>query len=144
MLTTSRLPSSVLPWLPSGAACIPLSFPRACSTSCRLSEKSTYLGLLTFAGLMLAIIVQPIAGAISDRSGFSWGRRRPFILGGTLVAMLFLAGIGWVGSFLAIFVIYCLLQIASNTTQGPYQAFIPDLVPEGRGGWLRGSRASWR
>jgi Na+/melibiose symporter-like transporter len=102
------------------------------------SEKSTYLGLLTFAGLMLAIIVQPIAGAISDRSGFAWGRRRPFILGGTLAAMLLLAGIGWGGSFLAIFVIYCLLQIASNTTQGPYQAFIPDLVPLGKRGLASG------
>jgi Na+/melibiose symporter-like transporter len=102
------------------------------------SEKSTYLGLLTFAGLMLAIIVQPIAGAISDRSGFAWGRRRPFILGGTLAAMLFLAGIGWGGSFLSIFVIYCLLQIASNTTQGPYQAFIPDLVPQEKRGLASG------
>jgi Na+/melibiose symporter-like transporter len=103
-----------------------------------LAEKSTYLGLLTFAGLMLAIIVQPIAGAISDRSGFSWGRRRPFILAGALVAILFLAGIGWVGSFLALFVFYCLLQIASNTTQGPYQAFIPDLVPPGKRGLASG------
>jgi Na+/melibiose symporter-like transporter len=102
------------------------------------SQKSTYLGLLTFAGLMLAIIVQPIAGAISDRSGFAWGRRRPFILGGTLVAMLFLAGIGWAGSFLSIFIIYCLLQIASNTTQGPYLAFIPDLVPVGKRGLASG------
>jgi Na+/melibiose symporter-like transporter len=102
------------------------------------SEKSTYLGLLTFAGLMLAIVVQPIAGAISDRSRFSWGRRRPFILGGTLVAILFLAGIGWVGSFLSIFIVYCLLQIASNTTQGPYLAFIPDLVPPGKRGLASG------
>jgi len=41
------------------------------------AEKNTRLGLLTFAGLLLAMIVQPIAGAISDRSGFRWGRRRP-------------------------------------------------------------------
>jgi len=105
------------------------------------SEKSTYLGLLTFAGLMLAIIVQPIAGAISDRSGFNWGRRRPFILAGTLVAVLFLSGIGWCGSYLALFVIYCLLQMASNTTQGPYQAFIPDLVPQGKRGLASGVKS---
>jgi Na+/melibiose symporter-like transporter len=103
-----------------------------------LAEKSTYLGLLTFAGLMLAIIVQPIAGAISDRSGFRWGRRRPFILVGTLVAMLFLSGIGGAGSFLAIFVVYCLLQVASNTSQGPYLAFIPDLVPPDKRGLASG------
>jgi Na+/melibiose symporter-like transporter len=103
-----------------------------------LAEKNSYLGVLTFAGLILAIIVQPVAGAISDRSRFSWGRRRPFILVGTLVAVLFLSGIGWVSSFLAIFVVYCLLQLASNTSQGPYLAFIPDLVPPGKRGLASG------
>jgi len=105
------------------------------------SEKSTYLGLLTFAGLILAIIVQPIAGALSDRSTFSWGRRRPYILVGTLLAMLVLSGIGWSSSYLAIFIIYCLLQVTSNTVQGPYQAFIPDLVPEGRRGVASGLKS---
>ncbi|MGD9115979.1 MAG: MFS transporter [Dehalococcoidia bacterium] len=102
------------------------------------SEKSTYLGLLTFAGLMLAIIFQPIAGAISDRSGFGWGRRRPFILVGTLGAIVFLSGISLAGSYLAIFAVYCCLQIASNTAQGPYQAFIPEMVPEGKRGLASG------
>ncbi len=102
------------------------------------SEKNTYLGLLTFAGLILAIAVQPIAGAISDRSGFSWGRRRPYILLGTILAILFLSGVGLAGSYIAIFVIYCLIQISSNVAQGPYQAFIPDLVPRGRRGLASG------
>jgi len=102
------------------------------------SEKNTYLGLLTFAGLILAIVVQPIAGAISDRSGFRWGRRRPFVLIGTIGALLFVPGIGLAGSYIAIFFVYCLLQISANTAQGPYQAFIPDLVPEGRRGLASG------
>ncbi|GAH87545.1 unnamed protein product, partial [marine sediment metagenome] len=96
------------------------------------------LGLLTFAGLILAIIVQPIAGAISDRSGFSWGRRRPYILLGTVLAMLFISGIGFCGSYITLFIIYCLLQVSSNTAQGPYQAFIPDLVPGKRRGVASG------
>jgi Na+/melibiose symporter-like transporter len=101
-------------------------------------QKNTYLGLLTFAGLLLAMIVQPIAGAISDRSGFSWGRRRPYILLGTTCAIFFLPGIGAYQSFIAFLIIYCLLQISSNTAQGPYQAFIPDLVPEGKRGLASG------
>jgi Na+/melibiose symporter-like transporter len=101
-------------------------------------EKNTYLGLLTFAGLILAIVVQPIAGAISDRSGFQWGRRRPYILIGATATMLFLPGIGLAGSYIAIFFIYCLLQVSTNIAQGPYQAFIPDLVPEGRRGSASG------
>jgi len=54
------------------------------------SQKNTYLGLLTFTGLLLAMITQPIAGAISDRSSFDWGRRRPFILLGATLVLLFL------------------------------------------------------
>ena len=102
------------------------------------SQKNTYLGLLTFSGLILAMVVQPIAGTISDRSGFSWGRRRPYILIGTILAMLFIPGIGLFSSYTAIFIVYCLTQISSNTAQGPYQAFIPDLVPEGRRGLASG------
>jgi len=94
------------------------------------SQKNTFLGLLTFAGLVLAMITQPIIGAISDRSSFKWGRRRPYILIGTILVLLFLPGIGLVGSFTGILLVYCMLQISSNTAQAPYQAFIPDLVPQ--------------
>ena len=102
------------------------------------SQKNTYLGLLAGTGLILAMIVQPIAGAISDRSGFRWGRRRPYILLGTILTLLFLPGIGFSGSYLTLFITYCLLQVSSNTAQGPYQAFIPDLVPEGKRGRASG------
>ena len=105
------------------------------------SQKNTYLGLLTGTGLILAMVVQPIAGAISDRSGFSWGRRRPYILLGTILALLFMPGIGFSGSYAAIFITYCLLQVSCNTAQGPYQAFIPDLVPGGKRGLASGVKS---
>jgi Na+/melibiose symporter-like transporter len=105
------------------------------------SEKNTFLGLLIFAGLIIAMLVQPIAGALSDRSGFGWGRRRPYILAGATSVLLLLAGIGGCGSYAALFLIYCLMQIASNTAQGPYQAFIPDLVPGGRRGVASGVKS---
>jgi Na+/melibiose symporter-like transporter len=90
------------------------------------TQKNTYLGLMTLTGLLLAMAVQPIAGAISDRSGFRWGRRRPYILIGGIIAVLIIPGVGLAGSFTAIFIVYCLLQVATNTAQGPFQAFIPD------------------
>ena len=101
-------------------------------------QKNTYLGLLTFAGLLLAMAVQPIAGALSDRSGFGWGRRRPYILVGTALAVFLLPGIGLFDSFIVTLIVYCLLQITCNTAQGPFQAFIPDLVPEGKRGVASG------
>jgi Na+/melibiose symporter-like transporter len=105
------------------------------------SQKNTYLGILTFTGLMVGMAVQPIAGTISDRSGFSWGRRRPYILLGSLVAIILLPGIGFFGSYAIILVTYCLLQVSTNTAQGPYQAFIPDLVPEGKRGLASGVKS---
>jgi Na+/melibiose symporter-like transporter len=102
------------------------------------SMKNSYLGYLTFAGLVLAMLVQPLVGAASDRSRFSWGRRRPYILVGTVVLLILLPGIGLLESYSAIFVCYCLMQVASNTAQGPYQGFIPDLVPGGKRGLASG------
>ena len=105
------------------------------------SQKNTYLGLITGTGLILAMVVQPIAGAISDRSSFGWGRRRPYILFGTILALLFMPGIGFSGSYAAIFITYCLLQVSCNTAQGPYQAFIPDMVPGGKRGLASGVKS---
>jgi Na+/melibiose symporter-like transporter len=95
----------------------------------------------TLSGLLLAMAVQPIAGALSDRSSFRWGRRRPYILLGGMVSLLLIPGISLVGSYAAISLIYCLLQVSANMAQGPYQAFIPDLAPEERRGLASGVKS---
>ncbi len=100
--------------------------------------KNTYLGGLTFLGLTLAMIVQPVAGAISDRTTFRWGRRRLYILIGTLFDFVFLTVLGLAGSYWVLFAGYVLLQISSNVAHGPAQGFIPDLVPEDRRGVAAG------
>jgi len=105
------------------------------------TQKNTYLGILTLSGLLLAMITQPIAGSMSDRSHFRWGRRRPYILAGGVAMLALISGIGMAGGFAAIFIVYCLLQLASNTAQGPYQAFIPEFVPEKRRGVASGVKA---
>ena len=105
------------------------------------AQKNTYLGILTLCGLLLAMITQPFAGSMSDRSHFKWGRRRPYILVGGIAMLVLIPGIGLAAGFAAIFIVYCLLQMASNTAQGPYQAFIPELVPENRRGVASGVKA---
>jgi Na+/melibiose symporter-like transporter len=105
------------------------------------AQKNTYLGLMTLAGLLLAMLCQPVAGAVSDRSGNRWGRRRPFVLFGGLIAAMIVPGVGLAGGFLGLFVCYCLLQLASNTAQGPFQALIPDMVPPSRRGLASGIKA---
>ncbi len=49
--------------------------------------KNTYLGAMTFVGLMLAMTMQPLAGAWSDRTRSRWGRRRPWMVAGTLAGL---------------------------------------------------------
>jgi Na+/melibiose symporter-like transporter len=81
-------------------------------------------------GTAMAIIWQPIVGGISDRTSSRWGRRHPFIVGGTAGDVVFLIGIALAGNYWWLVVCYFLLQFASNTAQAPYQGLLPDVVPE--------------
>jgi MFS family permease len=90
--------------------------------------KNTYLGVLTFAGLMVAAILQPVAGAMSDGWHSRWGRRRPFMAVATLFDLVFLAVIGWAGGLVWLFIGYIGLQFSSNMGQGPAQGLLPDRV----------------
>lgn len=100
--------------------------------------KGTALGLITFLGLILAMVYQPIIGAISDASTFKWGRRRPFILVGAFFNIVFLTLLLAARNLWLLFAWYMLLQLSSNTAQGPYQGIIPDLVPEDQRGQASG------
>ncbi|HMA33311.1 MAG TPA: MFS transporter, partial [Chloroflexia bacterium] len=42
-------------------------------------QKSFYLGLVVAAGAVVALVIPPIVGALSDRSTHRLGRRRPYI-----------------------------------------------------------------
>jgi len=92
-------------------------------------NEGTASSVLKSIGTVVAIVWQPIVGGISDRSVTRWGRRRPYILAGTLGDLLFLTGISLAGSYWWIVVFYFLLQFASNTAQSPYQGLLPDVVP---------------
>jgi MFS family permease len=100
--------------------------------------KGTALSLLENLGLLMATVWQPVAGAISDHTSTRWGRRHPFILGGTLADIPFLLGIALSGSYWLVAVFYILLQTSSNTAHGPYQALLPDVVPEEQRGEASG------
>ena len=85
--------------------------------------------MLTFAGLVIAILVQPLSGALSDRWQSHWGRRRPLILLGTVFDFLFLAILGWAGGLSWLVLGYIGLQFSSNIAHGPLQSLLPDRVP---------------
>jgi len=96
------------------------------------------LGVLEGVGSLMAVVWQPVAGALSDRTRTRFGRRHPFIVGGTIGDVLFLVGLALSGSFGLVLIFYFLLQTASNTAQGPYQGLMPDVVPVAQRGTASG------
>ncbi len=94
------------------------------------ARKNTYLGLLTFAGLLIAMVIQPISGALSDGWASRFGRRRPLMLLGTLFDLLFLSILAWGGGFTWLIIGYIGLQFSSNIAHGPLQGLLPDRVPK--------------
>lgn len=102
------------------------------------AQKNTYLGLLTFTGLIVAAVVQPAAGALSDRTTLRWGRRRPWIALGTAADFVFLALLAWAGGLGWLAAGYIGLQLTSNLAHGPLQGLLPDRVPRAQLGVASG------
>lgn len=99
------------------------------------TSKAGAFGTIRLWSLMVALLVQALAGLLSDQCTSRWGRRRPFILAGSLASMLVLILIGMSAQltgetgFWTLFALVILLNVASNNTQAAQQALIPDLVP---------------
>ncbi len=92
--------------------------------------KATTLFILSAMGTLIAVLVQPTIGSISDYTISRWGRRKPYIFIGTTLDLVFLLGIASSNTVIAIAAFMALLQFSSNVAQGPFQGYVPDLVPE--------------
>ncbi len=103
--------------------------------------KGTYLAYIRVAGLAVAMMIQPMAGLLSDRNTSRWGKRRPFIFVGTMLDLLFLAIIALAQDYWTLFAGILLLQFSSNIAHGALQGLIPDLVPEDQRGRASGVKA---
>jgi MFS family permease len=86
--------------------------------------------LVGVGGAIVGIIIQPTVGAISDYTVSRWGRRKPYIVIGSLLDVLFLLGIAYSNSLVAIAAFVILLAFSTNIARGPFQGYVPDLVPE--------------
>lgn len=80
-------------------------------------------------GAVAPLVIQPTIGVISDYTVSRWGRRKPYIVVGSLLDVVFLLGIAYSNEFVAMVAFYFLLQVSSNFAQGPFQGYVPDLVP---------------
>src|SRR5215207_9048533 len=88
------------------------------------------LPILNLAGPVTGLIIQPLIGAISDRTWHPrWGRRRPFITAGAILCSIILFVFPFVGVLWLAVICFWLLDAGNNTSMEPYRAFISDRLP---------------
>ncbi len=104
-------------------------------------QQGTFYGNMRLYSLMVALLIQALAGMLSDRSMSKLGKRRPYILIGTLLNVVALVAIGASPTYWFLFAWVVFSQVASNIAHGATQGFIPDLVPEDRRGRFSGIKA---
>jgi MFS family permease len=92
-------------------------------------EAASYLAVMGWIALPVVLLVQPTVGMISDYTISRWGRRKPYIVIGSVLDVLFLVGLATSQTFVALVLFVVLLQFSSNFAQGPFQGYVPDLVP---------------
>jgi len=102
------------------------------------ANKGRYLGLLLGIGAVVVLVSQPLFGAISDRAAFGVGRRRPFIFIGVLGNIIGLSIMYLARSFSVFLIGFLLVQLMNNIAAAPYQALLPDLVPNSQRGSASG------
>ena len=105
-------------------------------------------GLIWLAGPFTGMVVQPLVGALSDKTVSPLGRRTPYLLGGAILASIAL----WIfpnsasvanilhnitglnlhplTALLIAAIMIWVIDACVNVAQGPYRALVPDVVPE--------------
>jgi MFS family permease len=102
------------------------------------AQKGAYLGLLFAAGAVMAMVVSPISGALSDRSTLPMGRRRPFVIAGVLVNVLGLMVMGHASAYAWYVGGLAVVQAATNFAGGAFNGLIPDRIPQSQRGVASG------
>jgi hypothetical protein len=87
------------------------------------------LPFLWLAGPLTGLLVQPIVGAMSDRTTSRWGRRTPYFLVGALVCSVCLLAMPFSSAVWMAASLLWILDAANNVTQEPYRAFVSDQLP---------------
>lgn len=126
-------------------------------------HRAQVLGLVTGAAAVIAIVVPLIVGALSDRCMSKLGRRRPYILWGTLLNVIGLALMyaayasskqvpvgaangAWDAfthspGLMMYFLAYLVVQLGNNIATAAYSGFIPDLIEPSQRGTASGFMA---
>jgi MFS family permease len=97
-----------------------------------------YLGYITGAGALTALIASPLVGMLSDRTRSRLGRRRPYIIGLTIVGAFALVVMAQAPSILVLALGWILAQLGWGTIMALLIASQADRLPESQRGKVSG------
>jgi maltose/moltooligosaccharide transporter len=88
------------------------------------------LPYLWLAGPITGLLVQPLIGAMSDRTDSKLGRRTPYFLIGALICSVCLLAMPFSPALWVAASLLWILDAANNVTMEPYRAFVSDRLDE--------------
>jgi maltose/moltooligosaccharide transporter len=95
-----------------------------------LDANPEQLPILNLAGPMTGLIIQPIIGAMSDKTWSPrWGRRKPYFLIGAITCSLALFLMPFSSALWMAAGLLWILDAGNNTAMEPYRAFVADKLP---------------
>lgn len=95
-------------------------------------------GVVAGVGALVALVVNPVAGRISDRTVSPLGRRRPWILGGAVGGAVALVLLGVTTEVWQVVLLWCLVQALLTFQGAATGAVVADQVPAARRGGVSG------
>ena len=96
------------------------------------------LGLVTGVGALVAVVATPLAGALSDRTTSRFGRRLPWLVGGTLLGALALIVLSRQSTVVGVLLGWAAAQSGLNAAYAGLTAEVPDHVPVAQRGTVSG------
>jgi MFS family permease len=135
-------------WLSSNVlwtAILLVTMPSQIKAAVGDTTKGSALGLALAAGAFISMVAAPAFGALSDRIHLPGGRRKPWVVIGTVGNVVSLFGLAYLiqpgnpDSVLPWTLAFLLVEFFNNVATAPYAALIPDLVPVEQ----RGSASGW-
>jgi maltose/moltooligosaccharide transporter len=95
-----------------------------------LGASDEQIPLLWLAAPLTGLMVQPVIGAMSDRTWGPLGRRRPYFLVGAILSSLALVAMPNCGALWMAAGLLWILDASINVSMEPFRAFVADKLPE--------------
>lgn len=98
------------------------------------ANKVATFGLISGIGAIVATVMNPLGGALSDRTRSRFGRRTPWLVGASVATLAAALLTGAQTTVAGLLIGWCLVQAVANTYQAAITAVVPDRVPPERRG----------